>query len=89
MSLLLVAVVGIPVAWHLAVVAGTWWDAGRVDMERAKWTTVVLFVPVFGFFLYLFERSERHDSPEEDGPYAEGTYNVHESVRDRRDEGET
>ena len=81
MDALLAVLVGIPVAWHLAIVAGTYWDAGRVGMSQWKWATVALVVPLFGFFAYLFERSERREDPDDD-PYAEGTYNVHESRRD-------
>ena len=78
---LLVVIVGIPLAWHLLLVAGTYWDAGRVPMNRTKWTLVVLLVPLFGFFAYLFERGELDYDPEED-PYAEGGVNVHESRAD-------
>jgi hypothetical protein len=75
MNHLLAVLVGIPLAWHLAAVVGTVYDAGRVGMRRRKWGAVALLVPVFGFFAYLFERSElttdrdRHD---------DGTYNVRE-----------
>jgi len=86
MSALLAVLVGIPLAWHLAIVAGTYWDAGRVGMGQVKWATVAFVVPLFGFFLYLFERSERETDPGED-PYAEGTYNVHESVRKDAEDG--
>ena len=75
MERLLAVLVGIPVAWHLAAVVGTVYDAGRVGMRRRKWGAVALLVPVFGPLAYVFERSElttdrsRHD---------DGTYNVHE-----------
>jgi ABC-type dipeptide/oligopeptide/nickel transport system permease component len=85
MNLLLAVIVGIPVGWHLAMVAGTYWDAGRVGMSRPKWTAMVLFVPLFGFFAYLFERTERSESEEGEDPYADSVYNVHETHRE--DEG--
>ena len=73
---LLATLVGIPVLWHLAVVAGTVYDAGRTGMGRWKWGTVALLVPLFGAFAYLLERSERRT----DDVYDDGTYNVHESA---------
>jgi hypothetical protein len=79
---LLAVVVGIPVAWLVGLAAFTYYDAGRVGMDRRKWAAVALLVPLFGFFLYLFERSERSYDPEED-PYAGGGYNTHPS----RDDG--
>lgn len=77
---LLAIVVGLPLAGLVALTAFTYYDAGRVGMSRQKWAVVVFFVPLFGFFLYLFERSEQFYDPEDD-PYAEGGYNVHESRR--------
>jgi hypothetical protein len=65
MELLVAVLVGIPAAWHLLVVAGTWWDAGRVGMNRSKWAAVAFFVPLFGLFAYLFERSGTDDEADE------------------------
>lgn len=78
---LLAVVVGIPLAWHLALVAATYYDAGRVGMDRRKWAAITFFVPLLGFFAYLFERSERSYDPEDD-PYAGGGYDFHESRAD-------
>jgi hypothetical protein len=86
MNLVLAVLVGMPVAWHLAAVAGVHWDAGRAGMPRPKWIAVVALVPLFGLFAYLLERSERRTDSEYD-PYDGSTYNVHESVRGR-DDGE-
>jgi hypothetical protein len=80
MDPLLAVVVGIPLAWHLAAVAGVHWDAPRAGMNRPKWTLVTALVPLFGLFAYLLERSEAR-SEDSSGPYDGGTYNVHESVR--------
>jgi hypothetical protein len=82
MELLLAVLVGIPLGWHLAIVAGTYWDAGRVGMSQPKWAAVAFLVPLFGFFAYLFERTELTRDEDGDGPYAEGPYEVHESVAD-------
>lgn len=78
---LLAVVVGIPIGWHLAMVAGVYYDAGRTGMDRRKWAAIALLVPLFGFFAYLFERGERDHDPASD-PYARGGYNVHESRAD-------
>ena len=82
---LLLVVVGIPVAWLVALTVVAYYDAGRVGMDPGRWAAIVFFVPLFGFILYLLERSERSYDPETD-PYAGGGYNVHESHADDRDE---
>lgn len=83
MKHLLAVLVGVPAFWHLAIVAGTVYDAGRSGMGRWKWGTIALVVPLFGAFAYLLERSERHT----DGNlYDDGTYNVHESGRTDTDD---
>jgi hypothetical protein len=84
MDPLLVVLIGVPVVWHLAAVTGVHWDAGRVGMPRPEWTLVAAFVPLFGLFAYLLERSERLADSDDD-PYDGSTYNVHESVRGRGD----
>lgn len=79
---LLAVLVGIPLAWHLGLTAVVYWDAGRVGLEpRAKWTAIAALVPLFGFFIYLFERSERFYDPDTD-PYRGRTVNVHPSRAD-------
>ena len=84
---LLATLIGIPVLWHLAIVAGTVYDAGRTGMGRWKWGTIALVVPLFGAFAYLLERSERRT---DEDLYGDGTYNVHESAATdgRRPRGE-
>ena len=83
-TLLTILGVLIPLAFHVAVVVITYRDAPKVGMDPQKWTVIVLAVPIFGFFAYLFERSERDYDPESD-PYNTGTYNIHPS---RSDDGE-
>jgi hypothetical protein len=80
MDLLVAVLVGLPVAWHLAAVAGVYRDAGRVGMGRGKWTVVVAVLPLFGLFAYVLERSELRSDDGTD-PYEAGTYDLHESVR--------
>ncbi len=79
--LLLLVIVGIPLAWLVGLSVFTYYDAGRVGMRPEKWAVIVLLVPIFGFFVYLFERSELSYDAESD-PYAGGAYNVHESRAD-------
>ena len=74
-------IVGVPLAWHLALTAVVYWDSGRVAMPRRKSTVIVLAVPILGFFWYLMERSELDYDPSTD-PYRRGEYNVHPSRRD-------
>ncbi|AEH36384.1 hypothetical protein [Halopiger xanaduensis] len=76
---LLAVIVGIPLAWHLGLTAVAYYDAGRVGLEpRAKWTAITFLIPLFGFFIYLFERSELDYDPEED-PYRGNKFNIHPS----------
>jgi len=81
---LLVVLVGIPAFWHLLIVAGTVYDAGRAGMSRWKWGTIALVVPLFGAFAYLLERSDRHT---DEDIYDDGTYNVYEPSGGDRDTG--
>ncbi|MFC6716311.1 hypothetical protein ACFQGT_07595 [Natrialbaceae archaeon GCM10025810] len=75
------AIVGIPLAWHLGLTGVAYYDAGRVGMPRKKWATITFLVPIFGFFTYLFERSELSYDPEED-PYRGNNFNIHPSRAD-------
>lgn len=78
MDPLLVAIlVGIPLAWLVGFAAYAYHDAPNHGMNPRKWAAISFFVPLFGFFAYLFEREERYYDPEDD-PYAGGGYNVHE-----------
>ncbi|NGM68388.1 hypothetical protein G6M89_05095 [Natronolimnobius sp. AArcel1] len=67
--ILLAAIIGIPLAWHLGLTAFVYYDSERVGLEpRMKWTAITFCIPLFGFFIYLFERSELSYNPDED-PY--------------------
>lgn len=81
-TLLLAGIIGIPLAWHLGVTAVVYYDSGRVPLERRKWTAITLLIPIFGAFMYLFERSELSYDPSED-PFRERRgFEVHESRAD-------
>lgn len=78
---LAVILIGLPLAWLAAFAAYAYLDAPKRGMNPRKWAAISFFVPLFGFFAYLFEREERDYDPEED-PYAQGaTFAVHESRR--------
>lgn len=79
---LLAVLVGVPVLVLASLAAFTYADAADVGMANpARWAAVVLFVPVFGFIVYLLARSEQFYDPETD-PYAGGGYAVHPSRAD-------
>ncbi|AFZ72495.1 hypothetical protein [Natronobacterium gregoryi] len=81
-NLLLAVIVGIPLAWHLGLTVATYYDAGRVGLEPPlKWTAITFCIPLFGFFIYLFERSELSYDPETD-PYRGNNFNIHPSRAD-------
>ncbi len=80
--LLLAAIVGIPLAWHLGLTAVAYYDAGRVGLEPPiKWAAITFCIPLFGFFIYLFERSELSYEEESD-PYKGHNFNIHPSRAD-------
>jgi hypothetical protein len=56
-------------------------DAPEHGMNPRKWAAISFFVPIFGFFTYLFERDERtkDDDREE---FVDRTFEVHESRAD-------
>ncbi|WP_440771984.1 hypothetical protein [Natronorubrum sp. DTA28] len=81
-NLLLAAIIGIPLAWHLALTAFVYYDSEKVGLEPPKkWAAITFCIPIFGFFIYLFERSELDYKPEED-PYRGHNYNIHPSRAD-------
>ncbi|WP_126663708.1 hypothetical protein [Haloterrigena salifodinae] len=79
---LLAIIVGIPLAWHLGLTAVAYYDAGRVGLEPPKkWAAITFCIPLFGFFIYLFERSELSYEPDDD-PYRGNNFNIHPSRAD-------
>jgi len=56
-------------------------DAPEHGMNPKKWAAISFFIPIFGFFAYLFERDER--TPEEDREeFVDKTFEIHESRAD-------
>ena len=74
-------VFGVLVGIHLALTAFTYWDTGRLPLERRKWTAIVGAIPAYGFIVYLLTRSELSYDPETD-PYTDHSINVHPSRAD-------
>ena len=83
MDLLWLAVlIGVPLFW-LCVMAGyAYVDAPKHDMSPTKWAAISFFVPLFGFFAYIFERDERNRDPNEREMFTEGPFEIHESRAD-------
>lgn len=75
--------IGIPLAWLVGLAVYAYYDAPDHGMNPRKWAAIAFFVPLFGFFAYLFEREERYRDPADD-PYTRGRdvdsgFAVHES----------
>lgn len=81
-DLLLFGLIGLPLLAHLLLAFLVYVDSGRVPLSRTKWTAIALVVPLFGFFAYVFERSELSYDPEEDPYRSGGGFAIHESRRD-------
>jgi hypothetical protein len=78
--LLLGASLGVPVLALVAAAAYAYHDAPNYDMNPRKWAAVSLFVPVFGFFAYLFEREERiPETTDREEMFVDGPFQVHKS----------
>jgi len=68
----------------LLMAAYAYRDAPKHDMDPTKWATVSFFVPLFGFFAYIFEREERMPDPEQDRDemFVDGAFEIHKSRAD-------
>jgi hypothetical protein len=77
-----IVLIGIPAFWLLAMAGYAYLDAPNHGMRRRKWAAVSLFVPLFGFFAYLFEREERNRDPNDRDMFTDGPFEIHESRAD-------
>jgi hypothetical protein len=67
----------------LAGLAGyVYLDAPEYDMEPRKWAAISFFIPIFGFFAYLFERDERTPDPDREEMFVGGGFEIHKSRAD-------
>jgi len=57
-------------------------DAPEYGMNPYKWALISFFVPLFGFFAYLFEREERTPDPDRDEMFVDGPFEIHKSRAD-------
>ena len=79
--LVAVILIGLPLAWLVAFAAYAYLDAPTHGMNPRKWAVIAFVVPLFGFFAYLFERSERHADPADDEFTRGAVFEVHDSRR--------
>jgi len=57
-------------------------DAAEYGMNPRLWAAISFFVPLFGFFMYLFERDDRTPDPDRDEMFVDGAFEIHESRAD-------
>lgn len=76
-----VLLVGIPLFWLCAMAGYAYLDAPNYGMSPTKWAGISFFVPLFGFFAYLFEREERTRDPDDRKMFTDG-FEIHESRAD-------
>ena len=82
--LVAVILVGVPLVWLAGFATYAYLDAPDYGMNPRKWALIAFFIPLFGFFAYIFERGERDYDADTD-PYAGGSddrtggFAVHES----------
>ncbi|MDR9380195.1 MAG: hypothetical protein RI560_00780 [Natronomonas sp.] len=75
-----VVLIGIPLFWLCVMTGYAYVDAPTHGMSPRKWAAVSFFVPLFGFFAYLFEREARTESP--NSTTFVGGFEIHESKAD-------
>lgn len=81
MLLIDAVVIGASVVVLTVVATYAYLDAPEYGMDARKWAAISFFVPIFGFFAYLFEREER--TPDEDRDmFVDRGFEVHESRSD-------
>jgi len=80
--LLLGVLLGFPVIALAGLAAYAYVDAPDYGMSPRKWAAISFFVPLFGFFAYLFEREERTPDPEREEMFVDGPFEIHESRAD-------
>lgn len=74
--------IGLPLGWLCAMAGYAYLDAPNHGMSAKKWAAISFFVPLFGFFAYLFEREERTRDPNDREMFTDGPFEIHESRAD-------
>jgi hypothetical protein len=82
MELLLGVLLGFPVLALLGLAVYAYLNAPAYGMNPYKWALISFFVPLFGFFAYLFERSERTPDSGRDEMFVDGPFEIHKSRAD-------
>ncbi len=72
--------IGLPLMWLVAMAGYAYVDAARHGIDPRKWALVSLLTPLFGFFMYTFERDDR--TSEDPEMFADGPFEIHESRAD-------
>jgi hypothetical protein len=70
-----------PLLVHLSAAGYVAMDAPEYGMDRRFWAGAALLVPIFGFFAYLLERSEKTPDPDR-SMFEDGVFEIHESRAD-------
>jgi hypothetical protein len=74
--------VSLPVVLLFLLALYAYLDAPEYGMNPYKWALISFFVPLFGFFAYLFEREERTPDPDRDEMFVDGPFEIHKSRAD-------
>jgi len=83
MERLVVAVLlGFPVVLLFLLALYVYLDAPEYGMNPYKWALISFFVPLFGFFAYLFERGERTPDSGREEMFVDGPFEIHKSRAD-------
>jgi hypothetical protein len=83
MVAVITVLVAVLVVFVLGGVAGyVYLDAPEYDMAPRKWAGISFFVPIFGFFAYLFEREERTPDTDREEMFVGGGFEIHKSRAD-------
>jgi len=82
MELVLGVLLGFPLLVLVGLAVYAYLDAPGYGMNPYKWALISFFVPLFGFFAYLFERSERTPDSDRDEMFVDGPFEIHKSRAD-------
>lgn len=74
-------IIGASVVLLVSIAGYVYLDAPEHGMDPKKWAAISFFIPMFGFFAYLFERDERTRDDDRD-EFVDRTFEVHESRAD-------
>jgi len=78
-SAVLVVLLGFPVLLLVLLALYAYLDAPDYGMNPYTWALISFFVPLFGFFAYLFEREERTPDSDRDEMFVDGPFEIHKS----------